>query len=144
MSESHSSFFDFDAARMFADFPLRPFDVEAVWTSGRRNIEALSRANRLAVEGVQAMARRQAEMARESFDDFSALVRDLSRPASAEERIAKHTAYAKNAIDKGFSHGREIAQMASKAGGEAAEVLQRRASEGLDELSALTCHKAKA
>lgn len=144
MSETHASFFDFDATKMFGDFPLRPLDVEAVWAAGRRNVEALSRANRLAAEGMQALARRQAEMARESFDDFSALMRELVRPVSPEERIAKNTEYAKQAIDKGISHGREIATLATKTGTEAAEVLHKRASEGFDEFRAMTCAKAKA
>ena len=143
MSEARSSFFDFDAAKMFADFRFRPLDVEAVWAAQRRNIEALTQANQLAVEGVQALARRQVEVARQSFEDFSALVRDLSKPVSAEERIAKNTEYAKQMIEKGISHTREIAMLATKAGTEAADVLHKRASEGLDEFRARTCQQTK-
>jgi phasin family protein len=145
MSETRTSFFDFNASKMFADFPFKPFDVEAVWSAGRRNVEAWSQANRVAAEGVQALAKRQAEMVRQSFDDFSALVRDLSQPVSAEERIAKNTEFAKQAIEKSFSHTREIATMATRTGSEAAELLHRRANEGLDEFRALTstaAHKA--
>ncbi|HVC54220.1 MAG TPA: phasin family protein [Stellaceae bacterium] len=143
MSDTRPSFFDFDATKMFADFPFRPFDVEAVWAAGRRNVEAWSKANRLAVEGAQAMAKRQAEMARQSFDDFSGLMRDLSQPGSAEERIAKHTEFTKNAIEKSVTYGREIATLATKSGADAAEVLNKRASEGLDEICAMSCQKAK-
>lgn len=144
MPETRTSFFDFDAAKMFAELPFRPFDVEAVWAAGRRNVEALSKANRVAVEGVQAMARRQVEIARQSFDDFSALMRDLSQPVSTEERIAKHTEFAKQAIEKGVTYSREIATLATKAGSDAADVLHKRANEGLDELRTLTCQKKAA
>ena len=144
MSETRTSFFDFDAAKMFADFPFRPLDVEAVWAAGRRNLEAWSQANRVAVEGMQALAKRQVEMARQSFEDFTALVRDLSQPVSAEERIAKNTEFAKAAIDKGISHTREIATMASKTGTEAAELLHKRATEGLDEFRAMACTRKAA
>ncbi len=58
MPETRARFFDFDAARLFADFPFRPLDFEAVWAAQRRNFEALSQANQLAVDGVQALARR--------------------------------------------------------------------------------------
>ena len=40
-------------------------------------------------------------------------------------------------LDKGVSHGREVASIAAKAGTEAAEVLHKRAAESLDEMRAL-------
>jgi phasin family protein len=119
---------------MMADFRFRPFDMEALMACQRRNIEALTQANQLAVEGVQAVARRQIEIARQTLEDVSALVRDLAQPTSTEDRIAKNTEYAKQMLEKGISHSREITQLATKAGSEAADVLSRRASEGLDEL----------
>ena len=91
----------------------------------------------VAVEGAQAVARRQIEIARETLEDVSSLLRDFAQPASAEERIAKHTEYAKQFIEKSVSHGREITLLATKAGTEAADVLRKRASEGLDELREL-------
>src|SRR5215469_1508796 len=93
--------FDFDVTKFFADFRYKPFDVEAVWAAQRRNIEALSQANQAAVEGVQALARRQIEMTRETFEGFSALMRDLAQPVPVEDRIAKNTEYAKRMFEKG-------------------------------------------
>ena len=142
MSDARPSPFDFDVTKIFADFRFRPFDVEAVWAAQRRNIEAFSQANQAAVEGVQALAKRQFEMTRETFEGFSTLLRDLAQPASTEDRIAKNTEYAKQMLEKGVSHGREIATIATKAGTDAASILQRRATEGLDELRAFTSQQA--
>jgi phasin family protein len=139
MSDARHSFFDFDVTKMFADFRFRPFDVEAVWTAQRRNIEALSQANQLAVEGAHAVAKRHIEMTQQTLEDWSALMREMTQPVSTEDRIAKHTEYTKKAIDKGLNHGREITMMAAKTGTDAAEVLQKRATEGLDEMRAFTC-----
>jgi phasin family protein len=150
MSETRTSFFDFDASKMFAfdaskmfaDFPFKPFDVEAMWAAGRKNVEVWSQANRVAVEGAQALAKRQVEMVRQSFDDFSALVRDMGQPVSAEERITKNTEFAKRAIEKSLNHTREMATMAARTGSEATDLLHKRATEGLDEFRAMTCAKA--
>jgi phasin family protein len=109
MSDARTPFFDFDVTKMFADFRFRPFDVEAMWAAQRRNIEALSQANQLAVEGAHAVVKRQIEMTQQTFEDLSTLVREMTQPASTEDRIAKHTEYTKKMIDKGLSHGREIA-----------------------------------
>ena len=142
MSDARPNFFDFDMTKLFSDFRFRPFDVEALWAAQRRNIEALSQANQLAVEGVQAMTRRQIELTRETFEGLSSLLRDLAQPASPEERIAKNTDYAKQMLEKSVNHGREVASIAAKTGADAAEVLQKRATEGLEELRSFASKQA--
>jgi phasin family protein len=133
-AQTRSSFFDFDVTKMMADFRFCPFDVEALMACQRRNIEALTQASQLTVEAVQAVARRQIEIARQTLEDMSALLRDLTQPVSTEDRIAKNTEYAKQILEKSISNGREITLLATKAGTEAADVLRRRACEGLDEI----------
>ena len=141
MTEARPTFFDFDVTKMMADFRFRPFDVEALMAAQRRNIEALSQANQLAVEGMQAVAKRQIEVARQAVEDVSALLRDLAQPASPEDRIAKNTEFAKQMLEKSVNHGREITLLATKAGTEAADVLRKRATEGLDEFRELAKHQ---
>jgi phasin family protein len=137
MAEARPSFFDYDVTKFLADFRFRPFDVETLMAAQRRNIEALSQANQLAIEGFQALARRQIEIARQAVEDISTLLRDLAQPASTEDRLAKNTEYAKRMLEKTVDHSREISQLATKAGSEAADVLKKRACEGLDELREL-------
>jgi phasin family protein len=144
MAEARPSFFDYDVTKFLADFRFRPFDVETLMAVQRRNIEALSQANQLAIEGLQAMARRQIEIARQAVEDMSALMRDFAQPASTEERLAKNTEYCKQMLEKSVNHGREISQLATKAGGEAADVLRKRACEGLDELRELAKQQTNA
>ena len=141
MADARPNPFDFDVTKIFADFRFRPFDVEAAWAAQRRNIEALSQANQLAVESIQTLAKRQIELTRETFEGFSALWRDMAMPASTEDRIAKNTDYVKKMIEKGVTHGREITTIATKAGTEAAEVLHKRATESLDEIRAFTAQQ---
>src|SRR5271165_5313093 len=105
MSEARPSFLDFDMTKMMADFRFRPFDVEAWMACQRRNIEALTQANQLAVEGVQAVARRQIEIARQAFEDASVLFRELALPVSPEDRIARNTEFAKQLIEKTVTNG---------------------------------------
>jgi phasin family protein len=142
MPDARTPFFDFDVTKIFADFRFRPFDVEAVWAAQRRNIEALNQANQLAVEGVHALAKRQIEMTQQALEDFSTHVREMTQPSTTEDRIAKHTEFTKKMIDKGLTHGREVAALAAKAGTEASEVLQKRTTEGLDEMKAFTAKAA--
>src|SRR5438094_471291 len=140
-AQTRPSLFDFDMIKLMGDFRFRPFDIEAMMACQRRNVEALSQANQLTVEAVQAVARRQIEIARQSLEDMSALFRDLAQPVSTEDRIAKNTEYAKQVLEKSISSGREIALLATKAGTEAADVIRKRACEGLDELRDFAKHQ---
>ncbi|HEY8872007.1 MAG TPA: TIGR01841 family phasin [Stellaceae bacterium] len=141
MANARSNPFDFDVTKMFADFRFQPFDVEAVWAAQRRNIEALSQANQAAMAGVQALAKHQIELTRETFEGFSALWRDMAQPGSSEDRVAKNTDYVKQVLENGVKHGGEIATIAAKAGSEAAEILHKRTTESLDEIRAFASPK---
>ena len=140
-AQSRPSFFDLDVAKMMSDFRFRPFDVDALMACQRRNIEALTQASQLTMEAAQTVARRQIEIARQTLEDMSALLRDLVQPGSTEDRIAKNTEYAKQILEKSVSNGREITLLATKAGTEAADVLRRRACEGLDEIRDFAKHQ---
>ncbi len=142
MADARPNPFDFDVTKIFGDFHFRPFDVEAAWAAQRRNLEALSQANQLAVESMQTLAKRQIELTLETFEGFSALWRDLATPASTEDRIAKNTEYVKQMIEKGVKHSGEIATITAKAGTKAAEILHKRANESLDEMRALASQPA--
>jgi phasin family protein len=141
-TQARPNFFDFDVTKIMSDFRFRPFDLEKWMACQRRNVEALAQANQLTVEALQAVTRRQIEIARQALEDVSALWRDLAHTGSTEDRIAKNTEYAKQMLEKSASNGREITQLATKAGTEAADVLRKRACESLDEIRDLAQQSA--
>ena len=134
MINGKNPFLDMDVGKAFAGFAFPSFDAETVMASQRKNLEALTHANQLAVEGVQAVTRRQVEIARQAFDEASAAMRDMVQPSAPEERIAKNAEIAKQAFEKGVANAREIAELVAKAQSEAFEVISKRFAEGLDEI----------
>jgi len=125
---------DVDLTKVMADFRLPTVDVDAVVAAQRKNIEALTQANQLAVEGVQAVARRQVEIARQAVEEYTSLLRELSTPVAPEDRLAKQVDVVKGALEKGLANAREIADLATKANTEAFNVINKRFAEGLDEV----------
>jgi phasin family protein len=128
------SFLDMDVGKAFAGFTFPGLDVESLVAAQRKNIEAFTQANQLAVEGAQAVARRQVEIARQAVDEASALVREWTQPGAPEERIAKNAEIAKHAFEKGIANARELAELVTKANTEAFNVLNKRVAEGFEEL----------
>jgi phasin family protein len=134
MNEMKFPFLDMDVGKSFAGFNFPAFDVDGLMAIQRKNIEAFTQANQLAVESVQAVTRRQVELAREAFDGASATLREMVQPSAPEERIAKNAEFAKQVFEKGIANARELTELVTKANSEAFEVITRRVTESLDEI----------
>ncbi|MGH7014536.1 MAG: phasin family protein [Stellaceae bacterium] len=132
--DSRQTFLDSDFSKAFAGFTLPSFDVEAVLASQRKNIEALTQANQLAVEGMQAVARRQAEIAREAIDEASAVLREIVQPTAPEERIAKNAELLKQSFERSLANTRELTLLLAKANTEAFDVVAKRVAQGFEEI----------
>jgi phasin family protein len=124
----------FDVTKVMGDFRVPTLDVEAVVASQRKTIEALTQANQLAVEGVQAVARRQVEIARQAIEEYTSFFREIAQPGTAEEKMAKQAEAVKGALEKALSNTRELTALVTKANTEAFDVLNKRVAEGLDEV----------
>ena len=137
-------FFDTaDVSKMFAGFTFPGFDVEALMATQRKNLEAFTQANQLAVEGFQAVAKMQVELARAAMEQASALVRDWSETSTPEAKLQKQAEFAKQALEKGVSNTRELVQLAGKTQTEAFDVLKKRFTESVDEMTSFVKKEAK-
>ena len=120
----------------FADqFKLPSFDTSAVLDAQRKNIEAFSAANHLAAEGFQAMAQRQGEIVRKSFEDAASAVTEMTTAGKPEDALAKQADLVKQGYEQAIANGRELFEMSAKSNGEAVEVINTRVTEGLNELT---------
>ena len=136
------SFLDYDVTKAFGGFTIPGFNVEAMMASQRKNVEALTQANQLALEGAQALARRQVEIAREALEEASTLFRELSQPGAPQEKLVKNTELAKANFEKGLATAKELAELVAKANTEAFNVLTKRFTESFEEIRDVAATKA--
>jgi phasin family protein len=134
----------FDMSNVFDGFRFGGFDMQAMAESQRKNVEALTQANQLAIEGMRALTQRQSEIAQEAANEASAVLRDWTQPGAPEERMAKSIEAAKLAFERGIANARELSEMGSKASADVLGVITRRLSEGFDEVSLYTKKQAAA
>jgi len=139
----NGKFFETEVGKLFAGFPFASLDVEAAMASQRKNLEAFTQANQLAVQGFQELAKRQVEFARTAMDEATSLVRDWTSIGTAEERLQKQAAFAKQALEKSVTGTREIVELAGKTQTEAFDVLSKRFSESLEEWGTIAKKKSK-
>jgi phasin family protein len=128
------TFFDMDVSKALAGFSFPGFDVDSLLASQRKNLEAFTQANQVAVEGVQAFAKRQVEIASAAIEEASAAVRELTTPGAPEEKLAKNAELAKASYEKALAATRELAELVAKTGDETFGVLNKRFTESFEEI----------
>lgn len=119
----------------FADAWKNAFDFNQLFATQRRNIEALSTANQTLVEGAQAISRRQAELVRDNVEQFLKASRDMFSGGAPDANLTKQTEYVKDAVENTLNNIREVTEMVTKSSFEVFDVLNKRATESLEEIS---------
>lgn len=116
-------------------------DFHALAESQKRNLEALSSANRLAMEGAQAVARRNMEIMQQVMGELSHAVQTLTNTdGSPQDKASQQADMLKGAYERAVTNMQEVAELIQKSNGEAVSVINRRFTEALEEVKSLV-HK---
>jgi phasin family protein len=129
---------DYDLKKAFGEMKLPALpDIDVVLATHRRNLEALSEANRVALEGAQAVARRHMEIMQATMTGLTETLKDLSASDTPATRAAKQTDLLKQAYENAVSNTRELGDLIQKSNAEAMEKLNLRFSEAMSEMKTL-------
>jgi len=159
MAKTTNPFLNFDMTQMLADFDpkkmadeftkvmgqynLPSVDVESVLKSQQKNVEALTVANRTAMEGFQAVASRQSEILKETLDETQSALEKFASSSTPQDAAAKQAELVKEAFEKALSNMRELAELVTKSNNEAASAINDRISESLEEIKSLALDMKK-
>lgn len=128
----------FDMTKMLGDVKIPGFDMQAIVDAQRKNIEALTAANQAAVQGIQAVAQRQAEILSQAMSEVSSVAQQLAGSASnPQEMTTKQAELVRKAFEQALANARELAEMVSKSNTEAFAIINKRVTESLQELKSL-------
>lgn len=136
MANKSGNPFDFDISKFVGEFKIPGLDVEAAVAAQRKNIEALTTANKLAMDSMQATYRRQVELMQEVLKEAQAAAADLGASGPLPEKAAKQTELVKDAFERCTTHSREISEMLARSNKEIADLMQARFNETLNEVKA--------
>ncbi len=135
-------FTSFDFSKVFGDIKIPGFDLETAMAAQRKNIEALNAANQIAVQGIQAVAQRQAEIISQAVSEISSAAQQIASVSSnPQELTTKQAEVARKAFEQALANARELAEIVSKSNTEAFAIINKRVTESLQELKALVAAK---
>ena len=123
-----------DMQKLSEQFAVPGVDAKVLVEAQRKNIETLTAANRAAYEGAQAIAQRQAEIMRELSSEAVKATRELTAVTSPQDQFAKQAELMKQTYEAAVANWRELSEMNAKSGATVVELLNKRVSEGLDEM----------
>ncbi len=128
-----------DFGKFAEQFRLPGVDSKTLIETQRRNIEAFTKANQVTFEAAQAVVQRQVEILRQTMDETTKAMQELSRPDKPEDIWTKQAELLKEAYEHGLANLRELTELSTRANVEAADLLTQRVTDSLEELrSAVT------
>ncbi len=131
----------FDYAKMMQDLKVPGVDMDALVSAQRKNIEALTTANQMVAQGMQSVAKRQAEIMAQAMAEVSKIGQELATAGSPQDMTAKQAELAKSAFEKAVANMRELAEMIVKSNDQAFDLINKRVSDSLDELKGVVSKK---
>jgi phasin family protein len=127
-----------DLTKMFSDMKMPGLpDASAVMEAHKRNLEVMSTANRIALEGAQAVAKRHMEIMQQTMAELSETLRGLTATESPQDKAAKQTELLKQAYERAVANTKELSDLIQHANGEALAVLNKRFVEAMEEAKGL-------
>ena len=121
-------------AKAIKQFSLPGVDVESLVASQKKNLEAVTSANQVAFQGLQAVAKRQAEILQEVMKEASTAVASLSKAGSPPEIVARSTELTKGAFEHALANMKQLAELVTKASEEVTNTINTRILASLDEI----------
>jgi phasin family protein len=135
MTTTSNPFVDF--TNMLQQFKVPGVDMAAIMEARRKDIEALAEANKIAYEGMQALAQKQAEILRTTMEEIQVSAKEMSAGGNPLANAGKQAELAQQAVQKALAHMREMAEMTRKSQTEAFTTISQRALQNIEDMKKL-------
>ena len=116
---------------------LPGLDMQKLLDARRKDIEALTAANRIAFESMQTLAQKQADILRRSLEQLQSNAQQAMSGGNAMASAAKQSELAQKALQQAMDNVREITEAGHKAQTQAFEVITKRIQENMAEMLTL-------
>jgi phasin family protein len=131
-----------DMMKMMSEFrlPAMP-DMTELAKAQQKNLDAITAANKVALEGARAVAERHMAIVQQSVAEMQDAMRSMANPGDAQEQAAKRAELAKATYERAVGQMQEMADLIQKSSSEALSVLHQRFTEAMEEAKNLSTDK---
>ena len=130
-------FMDMDISKLMKEFKIPGINIDTMMQSQKKNLEALTEANRIAIEGIQMVTRRQSDILRQTMEETATMMAEIMGTAPPEEKLIRQTEMAKMAFESALVNMKSLSDMVAKSNDEVTKVISKRVSENIEELKTM-------
>lgn len=117
-----------------AELKVPGLDMDALVASQRDNLEAVSKANKAAMEGLKGVGEWQVTILKQAMEEISESAATVTKVRSPQDVVVEQTELAKRIFETAVKNMRELADILHKANEDATKVIVERVPESLDEM----------
>lgn len=122
-----------DLGKLIEQFKLPGVDINAIVEAQRKDMEALAEANRVAYEGIKALAARRDEILKDALTQW----REAMQEVAGQDAMSKAADTARQGVQQAMANFRELAEIEAQSRNKAWKVVQDRFQENLGNLQKL-------
>lgn len=124
-----------DFSSLFSAFPGNfPASAKSLMETQRRNIQALSEAQKNAMQSWQNLTQRQVRLMSQFVQDNAGLAQEIMKEGTPEEKVARQAEIFKRAYETSVAQTQELATLLTQSGKETAEIINRRFAASINEI----------
>lgn len=127
----------FDLTKMLGAAKVPGLDMQALMATQSKNIDALTQANKMVIEGMQAVAKRQMEILTQTMTEATRAASTLSLTASPQDKMQLQMDVTKRAFEQALANMRALADMVQQSNRNAVDVIGKRVADSMDEVKDL-------
>lgn len=126
-----------DFTKMLEQFTVPGIDMASLVEARRNDIAALTQANKVAYEGMQELARKQAEILRTTLEEMQTLAKEMAKGGKPVALAGQPKEVVEQAVQKALANMRELAEVAVRTQTEAFTIISKRAMQNVEEMKKL-------
>jgi phasin family protein len=123
-----------DLTKMIEQFKLPGVDMSAIVESRRKDVDALMAANKAALDSMQELAKKQAEIFSQAMQTAQESIQSLAKGGVGVPDPVKQAEVARKAYEKAVAGMSELAQIAKQAQTDAMNSIAARAQQSVEEM----------
>jgi phasin family protein len=120
-----------DLNKIMDQLKLPNIDLQAIIEGRRKDIEAIVKANEIALNGIKSVADKQAEMLQTVLGEIGTKLKSVAQDGSPS---AKATEMAQQTIEKALGAMRTLAEANGQSQAQVLDVINTRVQQGIDEI----------
>ena len=142
MAKSPFPFEVADFTQLMGEYQIPGVDWSELMAAQQKNLQALTKANQLMVEGAQAVIRREVEILQKAMAELAEASREMMQQGDPKAQAGKRLELARTTFEAAIQNMRELAEVAGRSNREALEVINKRALESFEEIKKAMARKS--